>query len=417
MKLRIRAFVLLSLAALAGPAFLAAQGSSTSTNNGQVLFIQLSDTHWGFNNPKVNPDYAGTLRKAIAQMNALQGNPDFLVFSGDETHTTDDPAVRRLRMKEFKDIIRSLAVSTVHFLPGEHDAGLDKGEAYKEAFGDLYYTFDVKEVHFIALDNVSRGDSTLGDTQVAWLKGVLSAFDPASQIIVFAHRPLLDVYPQWDWRTRDGSKALALLSRFKNVTLFYGHIHQLRTDTNGWLTQYAARGLMFPLPAPGSVPSPGPIPWDATHPYRGLGFRTVAVDTSTGKITVTEYPLNPAMTSIAPRAPSTSTAASAEMAASAGAAVSAAPATASVIRVVAQHGRFSPNVIHLRRDVPVTLELTSLDTLHGFYCADLNVDARIVPGQATKVILTASKSGEYTFLCDQFCGEGHENMVGRIIVE
>jgi len=60
----------------------------------QILFVQFSDTHWGFSDPKVNPDYAGTLKKAIAQVNALPTDPDFIVFTGDETHTTNDPAVR-----------------------------------------------------------------------------------------------------------------------------------------------------------------------------------------------------------------------------------------------------------------------------------------------------------------------------------
>jgi heme/copper-type cytochrome/quinol oxidase subunit 2 len=384
MKLRISVLgLLLALAAM--PAFLSAE---------DILFVQLSDVHWGFNNPKVNPDFAGTLKKAISQVNALQGSPDFIMFSGDETHTTDDAAVRQQRMKDFKGIIGSLSATTVRFLPGEHDSALDNGQAYRENFGDLYYSFDVKGVHFIALDNVSNGNSSLGEAQLAWLKNLLATFDRSSQVIVFAHRPLLDVYPQWDWRTRDGAEAIDLLSGFKNVTLFYGHIHQLRKDTNGWFTQYAAQGLMFPLPLPGSVASPGPVPWDAQHPYRGLGFRTVKVNTTTREITVTEYPL------------------------AAAAATSMAPAAdGAAIRIVAQRGQFSPNVVHVRRNVPVKLELTSLDTFHGFSCPDLNIDAKIGPGQSTTIALTAAKDGEYGFVCDKFCGDGHENMVGKIVVE
>ena len=92
---------------------------------------QVSDTHWGFNNPKLNPDHAETLRKGIAEINSLQGNPDFLIFTGDETHTTSDPAVRRQRMTEFKNIITGLNIKTIKFIPGEHDAGLDNAEAYR----------------------------------------------------------------------------------------------------------------------------------------------------------------------------------------------------------------------------------------------------------------------------------------------
>jgi 3',5'-cyclic AMP phosphodiesterase CpdA len=161
-------------------------------------------------------------------------------------------------MTEFKDIIGALKVRTIKFLPGEHDAALDNAEAYREFFGRPYYTFDFKGVHFIALDNVSAG-SSLGEAQLDWLKQTLSGFDTSSQIVLFAHRPLLEVYPQWDWRTKDGTRALELLKPFGKVNLFYGHIHQLRTDSTDWFTQYAARGMMFPLPAPGSVPKPGPV--------------------------------------------------------------------------------------------------------------------------------------------------------------
>ena len=100
--------------------------------------MQLSDTHWGFSGPP-NPDAKNTLRKAVASVNALETPPDFIVFTGDLTHTTDDPAERRRRMTEFRDIVAALKVKQVRFMPGEHDASLDRGAAYKEFFGDTYY--------------------------------------------------------------------------------------------------------------------------------------------------------------------------------------------------------------------------------------------------------------------------------------
>ncbi len=271
----------------------AAAASAQAADDGRLFFIQVSDTHWGFNNAKVNPDYAGTLKKGIAEINALQGDPDFLIFTGDETHTTNDPAVRRQRMAQFKDIIAGLSVKNVKFIPGEHDAALDNAQAYREYFGEPHYAFDVKGVHFIVLDNVSTPDGSLGDAQLQWLAGVLQTFDKSSQIIVFAHRPLIDVYAAWDWRTKDGASALALFKPFKNVKLFYGHIHQVREDDGDGFTQYAAPGMMFPLPAPGSVASPNPLPWDAAHPYRGLGFRTVSIDLKTNQVTIKEYAISP----------------------------------------------------------------------------------------------------------------------------
>jgi len=269
--------------------FAAAQSSDTGT----LFFVQVSDTHWGFDNAKVNPDYAGTLKKGVAEINSLQGNPDFLIFTGDETHTTADPTIRRQRMAQFKDIIAGLSIKTVKFIPGEHDAALDNAKAYREYFGDPHYSFDLKGIHFIVLDNVSTPDGSLGDDQMQWLAGLLKGFDPSSQIIVFAHRPLVDVYAAWDWRTKDGAQALALLKPFKNVKLFYGHIHQEREDDQDGFTQYAAQGMMFPLPAPGSVASPNPLPWDPAHPYRELGFRTVSIDLKTYQATIKEYGITP----------------------------------------------------------------------------------------------------------------------------
>jgi 3',5'-cyclic AMP phosphodiesterase CpdA len=263
--------------------------ASLSAQTTPFTFVQLSDVHWGFSNAKINPDFAGTFPKAVAEINRLSVKPDFLVFTGDETHTTGDNAVRRQRMTDFKAVASTLSVKNVHFLPGEHDVGMDQGAAYREFFGDLHYTFDYKGVHFVAMDNVSNPDGSLGDDQMAWLAGLLQGWDKTSQVILFAHRPLVDVYAPWDWKTKDGAKALALLQQFPNTTLFYGHIHQKRIDAQAGFTQFAAQGMMFPLPPPGTLPTASQVPWDAKKPYRGLGFRVVTIDPAAKKVAVTEY--------------------------------------------------------------------------------------------------------------------------------
>jgi 3',5'-cyclic AMP phosphodiesterase CpdA len=262
---------------------------SAAAQAAPFTFVQLSDTHWGFNNAKINPDYAGTFLKGIAEVNALKTKPDFLVFTGDETHTTGEAALRQKRMAEFQAMAATLSVKTIHYLPGEHDVGPDQGAAYKQFFGDLHYTFDYQGVHFVALDNVSNPDGSLGDEQLTWLAGLLQGWDKTSQIILFAHRPLIDVYAPWDWRTKDGAKAVALLQPFPNSTLFYGHIHQKRIDAQAGFTQFAAQGMMFPLPPPGTLATASQVPWDAKRPYRGLGFRVVTVDPAAKKVKVTEY--------------------------------------------------------------------------------------------------------------------------------
>ncbi|HVN72831.1 MAG TPA: metallophosphoesterase, partial [Desulfomonilia bacterium] len=183
-------------------------------------FIQMSDTHWGFTGAAVNPDSAGTLKKAVAAVNKLKTKPDFIIFTGDLTHTTDDPKERRKRMGEFRDIIKDLKVGDIKYLPGEHDASPDNGEAFQEFFGKTHYTFDHKGVHFITLDNVSDPRGNLGDAQLQWLGEEMKKLDKDSQIIVLTHRPLFGLYPQWEWATPDGAKAIDILLPYTNVTVF-----------------------------------------------------------------------------------------------------------------------------------------------------------------------------------------------------
>jgi 3',5'-cyclic AMP phosphodiesterase CpdA len=145
-------------------------------------------------------------------------------------------------------------------------------------------------VHFIVLDNVSDPRALIGDEQLAWLSADLTQQKADAPIVVFTHRPLFDLYPQWDWATRDGAKAVALLMAHKNVTVFYGHIHQEHHHMTGHVAHHAAKGLMFPLPAAGSQPNRTPVPWNPAEPYKGLGFRGVDAETKAGEYKITEYP-------------------------------------------------------------------------------------------------------------------------------
>ena len=270
----------------------AAEGTVAAMGTTRVyedfFFVQLSDTHWGFEGAP-NPDAKGTLQKAVATVNGLAQQPDFIVFTGDLTHTTDDPKERRRRLGEFRDIVSALRVKTVHFMPGEHDASLDRGKAFQEFFGQTHYTFDHKGVHFIVLDNVSDPAALIGDAQLEWLAADLKQLPQDAKVVVFTHRPLFDLYPQWDWATRDGAKAVDLLLPHPNVTVFYGHIHQEHHHMTGHIAHHAAKSLMFPLPAPGSQPKRTPLPWDPARPYSGLGFREVEAELKTAEYPITEF--------------------------------------------------------------------------------------------------------------------------------
>ncbi len=287
----------LKLAGLGGAVFLSGlmQGpvlGFPGIKSKDFFFVQLSDSHWGFEGDKINPDAKGTLIKAVNEVNSLKQKPDFVIFTGDLTQTTDDVIVRKARMKEFQQIVAELDAKIVHFMPGEHDASLDKGETYKEYFGKTYYSFDHKGVHFITIDNVSDPTGSIGEEQLQWLKSDLSGQHFNKRIVVFAHRPLFDLYPQWDWATRDGSKAIDLLMPYVNVSVFYGHIHQENHHMTGHIAHHSANSLMMPMPLAGSTPKRQPIPWSKAEPYKGLGFRNVLAQVNSGRYQLAEYPIN-----------------------------------------------------------------------------------------------------------------------------
>jgi len=299
MALNINRREFLKLAGLGGVAFASGLGCSTArggvmaglSDNDDFYFVQLSDTHWGFSGAEANPDATGTLPKAVAAVNALTTQPDFIVFTGDLTHTTEDPKERRRRLGEFKEIVSQLKVKNLRFLPGEHDGSLDRSKAFQEFFGSTHYTFDHKGVHFIVLDNVSDPRGRIGDEQLRWLDTDLKKQKANAKIVVLTHRPLFDLYPQWDWATPDGSQATKILMQQANVTVFYGHIHQEHHHMTGHIAHHAAKSLIFPLPPPGSQPKRAPVLWNAAAPYHGLGFREVEVDVDGAKYDITEYPV------------------------------------------------------------------------------------------------------------------------------
>ena len=88
-----------------------------------------------------------------------------------------------------------------------------------------------------------------------------------------------------------------------------------------------------------------------------------------------------------------------------------------VVKITAKRFEYSPNEIKLKKGVPAVLEFTSLDRLHGFSCADFGIRTDIVPGKVNTVRFVPDKAGTFPFHCDIFCGEGHEDMAGKFIVE
>lgn len=88
-----------------------------------------------------------------------------------------------------------------------------------------------------------------------------------------------------------------------------------------------------------------------------------------------------------------------------------------VIKIQAQKFSYTPNQIVLKLGQPVVLEFTSVDFIHGFNIPNMKIRADLLPGMITRVKLTPDKEGDYDFLCDNFCGDGHEGMSGKLTVE
>ena len=264
--------------ALAGGGEAGDTAAALRRRNGEAprpfTFVQLSDMHVGFSGP---PDPLGTkaFERAVEVVNGLHPAPDLVLFTGDLTHDSEKPGEPAERMRRFQEIAGRLKVKEHWHVPGEHDAGLDGGALFRQFFGETHYTFDHEGVHFVALDNVSRARPEVGPEQVAWLKRDLARFPPTTPIVLFTHRPLFDLKPEWEWFTSDGDDVMAVLAPFENVTVLYGHIHREDLHVSGHARHYAARSLIFAFPDPAQVPDKKPVPFDAKRPFAHLGLRTV----------------------------------------------------------------------------------------------------------------------------------------------
>jgi 3',5'-cyclic AMP phosphodiesterase CpdA len=238
-------------------------------------FVQFSDTHVGFDGP---PDPLGTkaFERAVEMVNALPERPDLVLFSGDLTHDSEKPGEHAARMARFREIAGGLKAPLVRCVPGEHDAGLDGGMLFRENFGETYYSFDHRGVHFVGLDNVSLGKPAVGAEQLAWLRKDLERFTKSAPIVVFTHRPLFDLKPDWEWFTSDGDQVMNALAPYENVTVLYGHIHREHAHTEGNAVHYASRSLIFAFPDPEAGVPKKPLPFDPARPFQNLGLRRVS---------------------------------------------------------------------------------------------------------------------------------------------
>jgi RNA polymerase sigma factor (sigma-70 family) len=172
------------------PRSLGLVGSAQAAEPAGMTFLQISDSHVGFDKP-ANPNALGTLEEAINKINAMPVKPSFMIHTGDITHLS--------KAAEFDnaDRIISQAKLDVHYVPGEHDFLDEEVKFYRERYGRGakgagWYSFDASGVHFIGLVNVvdlkAGGLGNLGAEQLEWLEADLKGRSKSTPIVVFARR-------------------------------------------------------------------------------------------------------------------------------------------------------------------------------------------------------------------------------------
>lgn len=269
-------------------------GQKMKAAKGDLHFVQISDSHIGFNKP-ANLNVVSTLQASIDKINSLPAQPDFIIHTGDLSHDSKPEQYDTL-----DQVLKGASAKQVYFVPGEHDTSIDDGQLYLERYakalgakGKGWYSFNHRDVHFIGLNNsaVLEGMGVLGEEQLNWLEADLRSQPSSRPVVVFAHIPLWSVYPEWGWATRDSAQALAKLKRFGSVTVLNGHIHQVMQKIEGAVTFHTAMSTAFPQPAPGSAKSPGPKKVDDDKLRTVLGITDVNSVTNQHSLAVVDSTL------------------------------------------------------------------------------------------------------------------------------
>jgi 3',5'-cyclic AMP phosphodiesterase CpdA len=236
-------------------------------------FAYISDSHLYARG--MTHRFAVATLKAVQDVNALDPQPDFVLYGGDlaQLGRPDELALGQQILKELKPPVRMMV--------GEHDWYLDMGATWREMFGEDRYSFDHKGVHFVVLNSVIEKDFwtaagytpeqrmnivaglddgrqsrfEVGEEQRAWLAADLAKVDKQTPVVVFSHSPLYKYYKPWNFWTDDAEQVQALLAPFQNVSVIHGHTHQLLTNRIGNISFHGMLSTAWPWPyAPEGLP-------------------------------------------------------------------------------------------------------------------------------------------------------------------
>jgi Icc protein len=213
------------------------------------------------------------LIRAVAETNLLTPKPDFVMFGGDLAQLGT-----RAELDHGAEMLAKLSYD-VKCVMGEHDYYFDLGEYWSELFGPHYYSWDHKGVHFVTLnsiltydewtydrwptaeqrmlemaglDNPNGSPFMVGDQQREWLRKDLEQVDKDTPVVVFSHSPIQKIYKGWNFWTEDAEQVQDLLHPFRDVTVVYGHVHQIQYNQIGNISFNAVMATAWPWPYPGS---------------------------------------------------------------------------------------------------------------------------------------------------------------------
>lgn len=245
-----------------------AQNPETSFN-----FAYISDTH--LYERKLNQRFVRAALKAICDVNALDPQPDFVLFGGDLAQLGQPGD-----LAEGAELLKALKPK-LYMTVGEHDWYFDLGEGWRTRFGKDVYSFDHKGVHFVVLnsvlvedywsgpkmtamermiamaqlDNPNTPPFTVGAEQRDWLQKDVAAVSKETPVIVFSHSPLYKIYRAWNFWTEDAEEVQKLLSSFRSVTVIHGHTHQMLSQRIGNIHFHGMLSTAWPWPyAPEGLP-------------------------------------------------------------------------------------------------------------------------------------------------------------------
>ncbi len=214
------------------------------------------------------------LKRAVAEANLLLPKPDFVVFGGDLAQLGNKP-----ELDHGASMLAGLNYDKVYAVMGEHDYYLDLGEYWSELYGEHYYSWDHKGVHFVTLnsiltydewtfdrwetperrmnemaglDNPNGSPFMVGKKQLDWLKKDLAEVKKDTPIVVFSHSPLQKIFKNWNFWTEDAEAVQKLLEPFDKVNVIYGHVHQIQYNQIGNIAFTSVMSTAWPWPYPES---------------------------------------------------------------------------------------------------------------------------------------------------------------------